>query len=458
MLFEDKPYEWWEALLYAFLNSFPYMALVLFSFRRKWRFSKGITFSLLALTTLLATAGTVWRLFSQLPGNPLYDVAFLLLYFGFFLLAVREPVGKAIFTVLVLMNLGNLVIMASKCLEGLFFPEAALILYRWTYPLMMLPVLLITISAIYFLIFRDICPAEETEPQNAQAYRSVWRFLWLIPVVFYLIWTQHFYLSSGQDSLETAMDILNTVFLILIDLGSILIYRVVLRLVAVQAQNLRLQTEKNILSMQNMQYEHLKQRMEEIRQSRHDLRHQVLILKKVRATGDFSALDQLLERYPDPETPEDPLVYCENETANAVISYFGERARERGVAYTVKMNLPEKLFVAKPDLAVLLGNLLENAAEACAPMETGAFIRITGNLAQTSASTQTLSIIVENRYVIEPQMGEDGAFRSTKHKGNGVGIASVRNIAARYNGASAFQFQDGVFTASVLLNHSAADL
>ena len=234
-------------------------------------------------------------------------------------------------------------------------------MYRWTYPLMMLPVLLITIPAIYFLIFRDICPAEEAEAQNAQMFRYIWRFMWLIPVVFYLIWTQHFYTSSGQDSLETAMDILNTVFLILIDLGSILIYRAVLRLVAVQAQNLRLQTEKNILSMQNMQYEHLKQRMEEIRQSRHDLRHQVLILKKVRDTGDLSALDQLLAGYPDLETLEHPLTYCENETANAVISYFGEKARENGVGYSVRTNIPEELFVSKLDLAVLFGNLLENA-------------------------------------------------------------------------------------------------
>ena len=120
MTLTDKPYALWEVLPYAFLNSFPYMALMLFSFRRKWRFSGGITFLLLALTTLLVTAGTTYRLFSQLQGNPFYDIAFLLLYFAFLLLAVREPVGKAIFTVLVLMNLGNLVVMVSKCLEGLF--------------------------------------------------------------------------------------------------------------------------------------------------------------------------------------------------------------------------------------------------------------------------------------------------------------------------------------------------
>lgn len=453
MILEEKPYELWEALLYALLNTFPYMALALFSFRRRWRYPKGKTTLLFAATVLLLIAGTTWRLMSQLPGNPFYDIAFLLLYFGFFLLAIREPVGKAIFTVLVLMNLGNFVVMASKCLEGLFFPEEAKIMYHWTYPLMMLPVLLVTIPAIWFLIFRDICPAEEADASDTQTYRYIWRFLWLIPVVFYLIWTQHFYTTSGQDPLETAMDALNTVFLLLIDLGSILIYRAVLRLVAAQTQNQRLETEKHILSVQNLQYAHLKERVDEIRQSRHDLRHQVLLLKEVRETGDFSALDQLLESYPDLETLDHPLVYCENETANAVIFYYVERARERGVKCSVEMNLPEAVFVSKPDLAVLLGNLMENAMDACLSSRGDAFIRVSGGLIDEPSRTQKLSILIENSYSDSPLEREDGVFRSTKHKGDGVGIASVRNIAQRYHGASSFSYQGDVFSASVLLNN-----
>ena len=87
-------------------------------------------------------------------------------------------------------------------------------------------------------------------------------------------------------------------------------------------------------------------------------------------------------------------------------------------------------------------------------METGAFVRISANLTAAPGKMKTLSVIIDNSCSIEPQAREDGTFRSTKNKGNGVGITSVRNIAARYNGASSFQYKDGIFTASVLLNNS----
>ena len=61
-------------------------------------------------------------------------------------------------------------------------------------------------------------------------------------------------------------------------------------------------------------------------------------------------------------------------------------------------------------------------------------------------------MIVENSYGAEPQMLENGRFRSTKHRGEGIGIESVRGIVDRYDGACSFVYKDGVFTASALLN------
>ena len=46
---------------------------------------------------------------------------------------------------------------------------------------------------------------------------------------------------------------------------------------------------------------------------------------------------------------------------------------------------------------------------------------------------------------------KDGVFRSSKRKGDGVGLQSVRHIAERSGGASTFTYQDGVFRARVML-------
>ena len=50
----------------------------------------------------------------------------------------------------------------------------------------------------------------------------------------------------------------------------------------------------------------------------------------------------------------------------------------------------------------------------------------------------------------------NGVFRSSKRKGNGVGIQSVRHIAEKNGGASTFTYRDNVFSAKIMLRGRAA--
>ncbi len=119
----DTDFSVWEGMLYAFLNSFPYMILVLFSFRKRFRFSVGVTMLLLAAATVSQVMLNSFRFFSPQVQNPIFDVIIAAIYVGFIFLAIKERFGKLLFTVLVLMDLGNLVVVTSKCVEGFFFPQ-----------------------------------------------------------------------------------------------------------------------------------------------------------------------------------------------------------------------------------------------------------------------------------------------------------------------------------------------
>ena len=61
---------------------------------------------------------------------------------------------------------------------------------------------------------------------------------------------------------------------------------------------------------------------------------------------------------------DDPLVYCENMTANAVIAYFSQVAATQDTKYTAEFSMPEEVGINRNDISVLFGNLLENAIEA----------------------------------------------------------------------------------------------
>ena len=445
----NQQFHIWEAVLFSFLNSFPYTVLALFALRSRWRFGKGVTLALLTLVTLIQMTLITTQLCAPFVSNTLYDTLLPLLYIIFIFLVFKDHIGKLTFTVLILMNLGNLVNVLSKCIEGQLFPAQAMLRYHYTLPLMMLPVELIILPIVYVVVFRGIS-SEQTDDEEDASTRYMWRFLWLIPAVFYLIWMQHFY-ASGRSALENALDPVGTGYLLLIDAGSLLIYRLIIRLVRTLRNNQLLMAENHALSLQSVQYENLRKRIDETRQARHDLRHHVMLLKSIRDNRDFTALDKLLSGYPDLDTLDRPLLYCQNEMVNAILAHFGDQATERGIHYTVKIDVPEEVFVEKPDLAVLFGNLLENAVAACSDLGKDAFIKVSGGVSQAERRQTSLTLLVENSYAVAPVIRENGAFQSTKHSGDGVGIASVRSIAERYAGTSAFTAKDGVFTASVLL-------
>ena len=113
----------------------------------------------------------------------------------------------------------------------------------------------------------------------------------------------------------------------------------------------------------------------------------------------------------------------------------------------MQLDLPECLPVDEINLCLVLSNLLENALEASlrtAPARRR--IKLTAYLHGSSLAL----IQVENTYdgVIREK---DGVFLSSKRKGDGVGIQSVRHIAEKSGGVSTVTYQDGLFCVKVML-------
>ncbi|MBR3524822.1 MAG: sensor histidine kinase [Lachnospiraceae bacterium] len=443
----------WESVLYAFLNSFPQVVLVAKAFKSRLRFQAPLSFVLMLLASLCYMIVTPLGVLLPIPG-PIQDIVISAFYILLIFVCVREQLGKLIFVILVLMDFGNLNLVASKCLEGFFFPEYALGRYRYTFSICMLPNVILLSFLVYKLVFKDICSGESEDDLPGEKQDSLmWRYLWIIPAIFYAIWMQHFYLS-GRTALENALDPLSTGYLIVIDAGSLLIYHLIIRLVSLQRESRKLEAENHLLSIQKLQYDNLKNRIDETRRARHDMRHQLLLLRSIREQEDLSLLDELIGSFPQLSELDQALVYCENENANTILSYFAGISAKSDIRFDAHVTLPEELFIDKIHLAVLLGNLLENAVEAGLQREHGRFISISGGYkVLENSGNGMISLVVENSYSVTPRQ-QNGRFRSTKHSGDGVGIESVRSIATLYNGTSSFTTHEDIFTASVILYES----
>ena len=432
-----------EVAVYSLLNFLPFLVLALYPFRRCMRFSQKVTSVLIGLLTLLQLLLGTWAAF--FAGKNVGSISFVstVLYAAFYFFAVKKHFGKTLFTLLMISNLANFAVISSKCAEGLLFPALAAQSYRWSFSLMLLIVELL-LSVPLFLYMKTIyTPAVEKEPSGFE-----WRYLWLIPATFYIMWYYAFYGNVSRSSLEIALRPKNTLFLFIINVGAILIYYVVTRLILEQNKTLELKEKNHQLNMQAVQYENLQEKITDARRAKHDVRHHIALMQEYLTHGNLTALREYLNQY-SADLPDDTLVrFCENTAANAVLLYFAQQAKNHKIDYIVKADIPADLPVSETDISVLLGNLIENALDACKAENTDN----TKIIVRANYIGASLCITVDNTFTGTLKHAGDGSLASTKHKGAGLGTQSVRSIAEQYGGVCRFEAKDGMFFASVMCN------
>lgn len=256
----------------------------------------------------------------------------------------------------------------------------------------------------------------------------------------------------------------------------------------------RNKTMENLLRVQTEQFEMLKTRIMESRRARHDFRHHRMVLKELADRNDLHGIRTYLAEYTAEHVDTPSKTYSNNPTVNAVVAYYAGHAEAAGIRFTARVQLPEQLLIPDPIFCVLLGNLLENAVDACktelsrsassgaASAEANASGLVTESETAEAGAAGTaidpragvtasadlrsdqairvivkqsgdacLSIAVDNTCSRKP-IWDDGELVSTKHEGHGVGTVSIRYIAQRYDGDARFEWRNGIFYASVMLN------
>ncbi len=196
---------------------------------------------------------------------------------------------------------------------------------------------------------------------------------------------------------------------------------------------------------QKKRHQVLLQNAKTVKEQRHDLRHQLAVIRSYCVEGDnrklTDYLDTLLEKIPS----EQKKVYCENAAVNAIVSHYAAIAEENGIECSIHLTIPEHLEqITDSSLCVIFGNLFENAIEACTRMAEGKrFIRLNSRL-----QYKTLAITMDNSF--DGNFKEqDGKLVSSKRGDFGIGTSSISAVAEQYGGGARFEADGRVFLSSV---------
>lgn len=437
-------YNMTELIVCRFFTFIPYLILVLIPFWNSLRFSYSCTILICCITAAL---DSFMQIIARLTGcNGALFMFCTILYLFIILLIVKAEIGKILFSLFLMLNYAAFTAVITIYISFHGF-HRLITSSSYSHLLFSSPVIAVTFLPFCLYLKRMVCPLIDA---SFPGIKNAWRTMWMIPAVFYGIYYYSFYAdwSNSRSMLEFACKTGNVIFLLLLNFGSLIMYHLVKKFLEETAAIQKLQEENNHLSLLTKQYENLQANIEATRQARHDLRHHMVVLDRYAMKKDFESLSHYLSEY-ILSLPDNKSIYlCQNQAVNAVAGYYYDLAQKKQIKISFSLQLPRILLLPESDFCGALGNLLENALEACKKIEAKKrYIKVTAR----QEGTHILILIVENSYN-GSYCEHDGIFSSSKREGSGIGLASVRALAKKYNGCVKIVPSQNLFCVNLFLN------
>lgn len=366
----------------------------------------------------------------------------LLFYVVLAFLLTKDSFPMLMFTWLLFFSWQLFVFGNGNFIQSRFFQELSAQHPYLVYNIARMGVYLISCPFLFHFFRHTVAGARKMDDPK------MWRHFWKIPLFSILFGLIQFTVLDVYAAVTWRF--LATCYLMLI--SACYISHVVLNVLETSRARTQLEeslryADRNLLA-QKKQFDALAAHMDETRKARHDLRQHLAVVKSYLEHDDKAGLAEYIELYQSQLPPDTWERYCRNDVVNAVVCYYAASARDSGIVFEAGIDYPEGCPVSSTDITVLLGNLLENAVEACKREAAGGPQTIKFRVKQRGSST--LLILVDNPCLTPVPFDGDTPL-SSKREGVGIGAASVREIAARYGGTVQFEQKGGVFYASVLL-------
>lgn len=199
--------------------------------------------------------------------------------------------------------------------------------------------------------------------------------------------------------------------------------------------------QSDLISKQTVEIQNMYRQMQEWR---HDYRNHIQNMKN-RLDGDQGELEQYLDELADDLTQTDTSIQTGNVMADAVLNSKLSVAEQKSIQLNVKAHIPKGIEMTDVEMCSVLGNLLDNAIEACEKLPCDKrFLRV-----YIDKFKGQFYLSVQNS---SPSIQRDkGIFRTTKAGTHGFGLFRIDRIAKKYGGYFNRQYEEGVFATELLL-------
>lgn len=183
----------------------------------------------------------------------------------------------------------------------------------------------------------------------------------------------------------------------------------------------------------------------EMRGYKHDFHHHLQTLKGQLEAGEVDRALAYIEQLDNQLMNVDTLLKTGNVSLDAILSAKIAQAKAENIAVTVKANVPDALTISDLELSIIIGNLLDNAIEACRTVTAERFIRIFISMKGTMLYFSMLNAAGAKKK-------KTGSLFATHKDGvHGFGLRRAEAILEEHGGWVKYNSEDGAFTSEFLV-------
>lgn len=183
---------------------------------------------------------------------------------------------------------------------------------------------------------------------------------------------------------------------------------------------------------------------------RHDYHNHIQTMKAYLSMGKTEELEEYLNKLDADLSTVDTVIKTGNVMVDAVLNSKISVAASKGIAVEAKAIVPKNLdtSITEVDVCLIVGNLIDNAIEACMKIEQESerFIRVYMDILKGQFYIYIMNAIGEN-----PKKA-GGSYISTKNQEHhGFGLMRIDKVVDKYHGYLERQHEEGVFATEIML-------
>lgn len=428
-------------LIYIFLRTAPSSYLCYYPFLDDLRFSKKATalgfFAIILLEwgIFIATG----RNFDKLP--TLFGP--YLLYIIYYFAVIKENMIKKLFCVLLVSNFEVVLQTLSMIAErvsptpGLYYATAVLVLG--------------ISQAAYFLWFYHA----------AKKFKQIFRSSKYTKVIIYSNYILFFNLLAlilmRNFSEPRTWGLFGARFLCVMPL--FFFTHMVMELLKEKSENKIMSVKLNSLEVlrrnEKPYYNFVIETWQKSRRLRHDQKHLVILLNQLYEQKEYDKLGQNLRSILKYTDSIQTVKLYGNETLDGLLGYWQLQAQESSIHFTTDIQF-KKINLNDIDLAIILGNALENAFTAV----KGSLLTNPDSFVKVKIKEQgsQLLLSIENSYSGNI-VRYNNKFYSAKRdfKEPGTGLENIRMIVEKYHGNCNVSFDNASFKLQLIVENTSID-